>query len=124
MSPYDLNAIFSQMELDLISSMQRTLIKHQVDEATEGFKWQQWQAAKLRNLEKFRASNKDIIGNYNNTIESTIKQTLSNDYNGGQNRVKGDINKLKDSSIELPSNIKNLLKEPIVTGKQIGRAHV
>lgn len=110
-SPYNLNDIFAQIELDLISNMQKTLMKHQIDEAKEGFKWEQWQSAKLRNIEKFKNDNKNIIRNYSNKIKNNIEQTLNDNYVGGQLKVENDINKIKKLSIELPSSIRNLLNE-------------
>ena len=68
------------MELDLIRSMRRNLSRHQGEEQKIGFKFEQWQSAKLRDLERYRKENQEIIGTYNAPIEDLINHTLLNTY--------------------------------------------
>ncbi len=51
---YNIREIYQQMELDLIRSMKRNLSRHEKEEVKQGFKFEQWQSAKLRDLERFR----------------------------------------------------------------------
>ena len=60
--PYNLRRIFEEMELELVKSLRRNLKRHQKEEEEEGFRWEMWQKAKLRNLQKYRKENKEIIG--------------------------------------------------------------
>lgn len=93
---YDLREIFQQIELELIKSMKRALYHHENEEQKEGFKWEQWQIAKLRGIEKFRRNNQKILDKYSNSIENTIKNTLNESFNGGQNRVTKIINRIRE----------------------------
>nr|WP_312667433.1 hypothetical protein [Tissierella praeacuta] len=49
---YNIRKIYEQMELELIASMKRNLSRHQEEEQKVGFKFEQWQSAKLRDLER------------------------------------------------------------------------
>ena len=51
----DIGYIYQQLELDLVESMKRNLVRHEKEEMKQGFKFEQWQAAKLRDMERFRA---------------------------------------------------------------------
>lgn len=91
---YDLREIFTKIELELIKSMNRALYHHENEEQEEGFKWEQWQIAKLRGIEKFRRNNQKIINKYSNSIENAIKNTLNESFKAGQNRVTKIINRI------------------------------
>ena len=89
------------MELDLIRSMKRNLSRHEEEEAKVGFKFEQWQSAKLRNLERFRRENKEIIGKYKEPVENLITSTLLKAYKEGQgkiNKLIKEINELYDAN--------------------------
>lgn len=96
MKDYNLGEIFQQIELELIKSMNRTLKHHEQEEQKEGFKWEQWQIAKLRGIEKFRRNNQKILDKYSNSIENAIKNTLNESFNSGQNRVTKIINRIRE----------------------------
>ncbi|WP_178312314.1 phage minor capsid protein [Clostridium cadaveris] len=109
---YDVRKIFEQMELDLISSMNKAFYFHQREEEKEGFQWEQWQLTKLREIEKYRKRNKDIVDSYSRPIQKAIDRELRGNYSKGQNRVSRLIEKLKqllrfdkEASIEFPKDI-------------------
>lgn len=111
MKDYDLRDIFQKIELELIASMKRTLAFHKREEQKEGFKWEQWQIAKLRSIQQFRKNNQSIIDKYSGSIEKAIEDTLNNNFNEGQNRITKFVNKIKSifvkkkASFEFPENI-------------------
>jgi len=77
---YDIRKIYEEMELELIRSMKRNLERHKEEELKVGFKFEQWQLAKLRDLERFRRENEEIIGRYSKPIEELITFTLVDTY--------------------------------------------
>ncbi len=114
---YDIREIFQEMELELIRSMKRNLKKHQDEELKEGFKFEQWQSVKLRNLEKFRQENKKIIGEYNTSTEGLINTTLIETYKNSRDSVNELIKEIKnmyveDVFIKLPEDLEPII-EPI-----------
>lgn len=86
-SDYDIKKIYEQIELDLISSMQRTLGLHQKDEDLKGFKWPQWQALKLKQIKDFRKNNVDIFGEYDNNIKGYIHKAIKSQFKEGARKV-------------------------------------
>lgn len=106
---YDIRTIFEQMELDLISSMHKAFYYHKREEAKEGFQFEQWQLTKLRELEKYKKRNTDIIGAYMPVIQETIDRELINSYTQGENNVERLIDKakndIKEFNIEFPDDI-------------------
>lgn len=119
---YDIGKIFEQMELDLISSMNRAFYFHQREQDKEGFQWEQWQLTKLREMEKYRKRNKDIVDSYSKPIQKAIDRELRGNYSKGQNKASRLIDKVKqligfnkEPSIELPKDIekKQSIKEYI-----------
>lgn len=82
MTARDIAALFDALELDLIKSLHRCLARHQQQEQTEGGKngtprhWQAWQAAKLRDLRRFRRENTAILGEYRDRIDADTRTLL------------------------------------------------
>lgn len=93
MKDYDLRDIFQKIEIELIKSMKRAFKHHEQEEQEEGFKWEQWQSAKLRSLEKFRKTNQAIIDKYSKPIERAIENTLNESFSAGKNRFSKIVNK-------------------------------
>lgn len=127
---YDIRKIFEQMELDLISSMHRAFYFHQSEEAKEGFEWEQWQLTKLREMEKYRKRNKDIVDSYSKPIQQAIDRELRGNYSKGQNRFKTFLDKVKGffgwkskshSSIEFPEDIQEVQTVREYIHKELGR---
>lgn len=82
MTARDIAALFDALELDLVKSLHRCLARHQQQEQTEGGKdgtprhWQAWQAAKLRDLWRFRRENTAILGEYRDRIDADTRALL------------------------------------------------
>ncbi len=82
MTARDIAALFDALELDLVKSLHRCLARHQQQEQTEGGKngtprhWQAWQAAKLRDLRRFRRENTAILGKYRDRIDADTRTLL------------------------------------------------
>jgi hypothetical protein len=113
-NPYDLREIFQRMELDLIASLKRNFYRHKNEELKEGFEWEQWQLSKLRNIEKFRKANKELIDKYSDPIQNAIDSVLRESFKAGENRVTKLINQIKnwlgkyikkEAVIEFPTDI-------------------
>lgn len=101
---YDIEKIFQQIENDLISSMKRTLWSHKEEEKIKGFKWSQWQALKLKQLEDFRKNNKEIFKNYTQDIKYATKVQMKKQFREGASRInkeaiKAGIIKKEDSKL-------------------------
>lgn len=101
---YSLKEIFEEMELELISSFYRNLVKHQQEQIDLGFSWEMWQAAMLRNLETYRKETLHIISGYNADIEESVKDVLEKSYDQGVNHVENAFNQ----TFELPKNGGNI----------------
>lgn len=125
---YNIRKIYEQMELDLITSMKRNLSRHEKEEHKVGFKFEQWQRAKLRDLERFKKENRKIIDKYDTEIRKSVGQTLLNTYRNTYNkfnqfimRIKIFINKIArpfgEVLIELPGDLDPILKD--VTGSEL-----
>lgn len=101
---YSLKKIFEEMELELIASFYRNLVKHHQEQIKLGFSWEMWQAAMLRNLESYRKETLHIIEGYSTDIEESIKEVLEKSYDKGQLHTENTINK----SFDIPENGKNI----------------
>lgn len=84
---YDIKEIFQEIEDRLISSMKRNLYTHKLDEKLEGFDWGQWQAHKLKSMQKFREENKEIFEEYSNVINRYSYKTIKSQFREGANKV-------------------------------------
>lgn len=82
MTARDIAALFDALELDLVKSLHRCLARHHKQEQTEGGQngtprhWQAWQAAKLRDLRRFRRENTAILGEYRDRIDAGTRTLL------------------------------------------------
>ena len=79
---YDIEKIYSNMEKYLIKNIIRNLTSdlhsfHLKEEEELGFKWEAWQTAKLRDLQKFRRQNKDIVNSRTKGINKKIAALLN-----------------------------------------------
>lgn len=93
--PYNLRRIFEEMELELVKSLRRNLKRHQKEEEEEGFRWEMWQKAKLRNLQKYRKENKEIIDKISPEVERIVEEALQSSYRTGQNIFGKVIQRIK-----------------------------
>ena len=115
---YDIRNIFEQMELDLISSMHRAFYFHQAEQSKEGFQWEQWQKTKLREIEKYRKRNKNIVEEYNKPIQEAINREIQGDFTKGQENTEKLIDEVK---IKFPENIKELQTVREYIAKELGK---
>lgn len=112
MAGYDLRKIFEEIELDLIHNLRRNMKRHDIEEQKEGFQWEMWQKAKMRNLNKFRRENMDLVGSRSNQIDDTIEQSIRTSYKTGQTLFERAINFVKrlftrkKPILEVPTEIK------------------
>lgn len=83
---YDIRVIFEEMTMNLIASMKRNLSKHQTWEEDEGFRWEQWQAAKLRGINEFRKANRLIIGEADRKAAEVIDVVVEDSFIQGARR--------------------------------------
>lgn len=93
MTAQDISALFESLELELVESLHRSLTRHQKQEQAEGGKngtpqhWEAWQAAKLRDIRRFRRENTAILGEYRNRIDAGTRALLEEEAaQGGTDR--------------------------------------
>lgn len=79
--------IFEEIEQRLIQSLKRNLSRHQKEEEDEGFSWAAWQAEKLRDLERFRKENAQIMAQFTDQIDSETRQIMQEQFDEGVNGV-------------------------------------
>ncbi|HEY4543735.1 MAG TPA: phage minor capsid protein [Tissierellaceae bacterium] len=113
---YNIRKIFTNMELDLIKSLNRNLKNHDDSQAKENIKFEQWQSAKLRDLERFRRENQEIVGRYSPAVEELIEFTLVDTYKKAQLASNEFIKEIKINSqkfeVSLPGELEKI-KKPI-----------
>lgn len=84
---YDIKKIYEQIELDLITSMKRTLALHKADEKLEGFDWPSWQTLKLKQMKTFREENKELFGTYEDKIDKYVYKSIKNQFKEGASKA-------------------------------------
>lgn len=88
---YDIKEIFEEIENELILSMKRTLWSHKADEKVKGFKWPQWQAMKIKQMEDFKKANQKIFNNHKNTIlDNLVYKEMKKQFREGASRTNKD----------------------------------
>ena len=92
---YNLRAIFEAIELDLIQNLRRNMKRHEKEEEKEGFRWEMWQKAKLRNLWKYRKQNQEIVGQHSKEIEDLINNTLQESFETAESMISRLFSKIK-----------------------------
>lgn len=95
MEPYDISKIFHDMELDLISSMKKSLSKGGTGD---------WQRQKLSNLASYKAANAKIVNSHNGSLGKEISNLLKESFIAGS---KNTDNILKRAS-KLASDIADI----------------
>lgn len=101
----DIAKIFEEMELRLIASLKRNLSRHKAEEQKEGFKWSAWQAEKLKNIDKFRKENTDILGEYVDVIDDQTRQLMIEQFREGEQVAEQSV-------IEASEKGANILNTP------------
>lgn len=80
---YDVSKAFERIENDLLDSMIRNLGRHKAEETAEGFEWEQWQVAQLKELERFKRANAKKYGREFANINSKISTAIQEAYRQG-----------------------------------------
>lgn len=108
---YDLRTVLEEIELDLIRNLQRNLKRHTKEEEEEGFRWEMWQKAKLRNIAKYRKKNKEIVGERSEEIEDLINKTLQESFDTAERLMEKLFRKIKSfftrRGMKYPKDISN-----------------
>lgn len=108
---YDLRTVLEEIELDLIRNLQRNLKRHTKEEEEEGFRWEMWQKAKLRNIAKYRKKNKEIVGERSEEIEDIINKTLQESFDTAESLMEKLFRKIKSfftrRGMKYPKDISN-----------------
>lgn len=80
----DIAKIFEEIELRLIASLKRNLMRHKAEEIREDRQWTAWQAIKLQNLQKFRRENRQIMQEYSDKIDADTRQLMTEQFREGE----------------------------------------
>ncbi len=89
MTAKEIADLFEDMELQLVASLKRNLMRHKKQEADEGGQnnvpehWEAWQSAKLRDIRRFRRENQDILGEYSPKMDEETEAMLREQYAEG-----------------------------------------
>lgn len=84
MDEYDIAKLYQEMELELIASLKRNLLRHELKEIEENMEYPQWQALKLRDIQRIKRENQDIIGKYTSNIPKHVKKIIKEEYKQGK----------------------------------------
>lgn len=118
MTAKEIADLFEALELHLIASLKRNLMRHRKQEADEGGiggipkHWEAWQSAKLRDIQRFRRENKVILGEYQSVIDTETSKLLREQYvEGGadgffhtsDDRLKSLIDEMQNNSAKVES---------------------
>ncbi len=101
MNDYDIGRIMQAMEIELIKSMKRNLEVHENWEKAEGFKWEQWQAKKIREIRKYRSQNMAIMTSYSRKIAKATKGDLKRQYIEGGRKVDKEVKRAIDKGLSM-----------------------
>ena len=97
---YDIKKVMEEIELQLITSMKRTLCSHKEDEKAKGFDWPQWQALKLKQFEDYKKANKEIFNNNTKGLNRYLYKHIKEQFKEGEHTFAEQINSVMKS---LPS---------------------
>lgn len=84
MTDKELAELFEQLEIELISSMNRTLEKHKQWEKSLGFDWTSWQSLKIKSFERFRRECESIMSDYSDIIKTETRKMLEEQFSEGE----------------------------------------
>lgn len=107
---YNLRKVLERMELELVQSLRRNMKRHEREEEEEGFRWEMWQKAKLRNLQRYRKENKAIVNDISPEVERIVNEALEDNYQKGKNLFSRIWDKIKTiffkkKRLKLPKDI-------------------
>lgn len=84
---YDIKKVMEEIELQLITSMKRTLWSHKEDEKAKGFDWPQWQALKIKQFEDYKKANKEIFNNNTKGLNRYLYKHIKKQFKEGASRT-------------------------------------
>ena len=105
MSLDTLRGILEALELDLILSMRRNLERHMDEEKKQGFKFEQWQRAKLRDIKRYQLKNAAIIQAYDEALKKQSRAFITEGINRGfeqEQKAFEAIKNAQDMKVSLP----------------------
>lgn len=105
---YDVSKAFERIENDLLDSMIRNLGRHKAEETAEGFEWEQWQVAQLKELERFKRANAKKYSREFANINSKISTAIQEAYKQGMDDEEMSILEAIKNGFELYSGKDNL----------------
>lgn len=106
-----LKKIYDELELELIASLHRNLMRHLKEEEQLGFTWEMWQHTKLRSLQEFRRRNESLVGAAQPYAAKAIQQHINNVYKLREQQV---LEKLPQQIIKSPP-----ITNPLVPNSKI-----
>lgn len=98
----DIAKIFEEIELRLVASLKRNLSRHKTEEQKEGFEWSAWQAEKLRNIDRFRRENLNIVNEYVDVIDSGTRQLMTEQFREGEQIAEAEVNEIEPAMESAP----------------------
>lgn len=98
----DIAKIFEEIELRLVASLKRNLSRHKTEEQKEGFEWSAWQAEKLRNIDRFRRENLNIVNEYVDVIDSGTRQLMTEQFREGEQIAEAEVNESEPTMESAP----------------------
>lgn len=107
MTGEDIEKIYREMELEIISSMKRNLSRHLKEEKKVGFEFEQWQVATLKEFKRFQRENQSIIGNYTSTINKDIQETFQNELKKGSKKEFSRYKKIMGDKFKESDSLRN-----------------
>ena len=84
---YDIKKVMEEIELQLITSMKRTLWGHREDEKAKGFNWPQWQTIKIKQFEDYKKANKEIFNNNTKELNRYLYKHMKQQFKEGASRT-------------------------------------
>ncbi len=84
MNEYDIAKMYQEMELELISSLKRNLKRHLKEEKNIGVDYPAWQALKLKELQRVKEENLEIIKKHTSTIPRDVSRIINREYKQGR----------------------------------------
>lgn len=105
---YDVSKAFERIENDLLDSMIRNLGRHKAEETAEGFEWEQWQVAQLKELERFKRANAKKYSKEFANINSKISTAIQEAYKQGMDDEEMSILEAIKNGFEFNSGTDNL----------------
>lgn len=98
----DIAKIFEEIELRLVASLKRNLSRHKTEEQKEGFEWSAWQAEKLRNIDRFRRENLNIVNEYVDVIDSDTRQLMTEQFREGEQIAESEVIEIEPAMESAP----------------------